>query len=318
MNFYGHDEAWRTWNNALSGARMHHGWILAGKSGLGKAAFAAKAARALVAEGAGPQPAGDHPDIFMLTHLPATQEDEKKREAGKPYQLKRSVGIAQIREMQRRLFTRPTLGSRRAIIIDPADDLEKPAANALLKSLEEPPAGTFFLLISHRPGRLLATIRSRCRILRFPELEDAEIDRILHDCAPEADTATCAAAIMAARGSPGSALEFVAQDLGSIHRLMKRLVTEGDSQFILRGELAAAIGTRPDRKRVLATLELARATLAEQLGCVGGAQLTRIIDAYSELSKLASQAPTYNFDPGLLLMEIGTLLAATAPDREAA
>lgn len=318
MSFSGHEEAWRAWNSALSGARMHHGWILAGKSGLGKTAFAMQAARALVAEGGGPQPAGDHPDIFILTHLPATQEDEKKRDAGKPYQVKRSVGIAQIREMQRRLFTRPTLGSRRAIIIDPADDLEKPAANALLKSLEEPPEGTFFLLISHRPGRLLATIRSRCRILRFPELEGTEIDRILRDCAPEADAATCAAAIVAARGSPGAALEFVAQDLGPIHRLMQRLVAEGDPQFILRGELSSAIGARPDRKRVLATLELARATLAEQLGSVSGGQLTRIIDAYGELSKLAGQAPTYNFDPGLLLMAIGTLLAATAPDREAA
>jgi hypothetical protein len=59
------------------------------------------------------------------------------------------------------------LGSRRAIIIDPADDLETSAVNALLKSLEEPPAGTYFLLVTHRLGRLLPTIRSRCRILRF-------------------------------------------------------------------------------------------------------------------------------------------------------
>lgn len=318
MNLAGHEEAHRAWRAALGSARMHHGWILSGKAGLGKATFALAAARELVAEPGIPVPSGDHPDIFVLSHLPATQEDEKKRDEGKPYQLKRSIGIGQIREMQRRLTTRPTLGSRRAIIIDPADDLEKAAANALLKSLEEPPVGTFFLLISHRPGRLLPTIRSRCRMLRFPALDDAAIDTILRDQAPQADAAARSAAIAAAHGAPGAALGFVEQGLAGLHSLMERIVAQGDPQFDLRGQLAEAIGARPERERVMATLELARGALAGQLRSAHGQRLERIIEAHGQLAKLTAQAPTYNFDAGLLVMEIGGLLASTAPDREAA
>ena len=264
MNFVGHDEPWRIWRAALSSNRMHHGWIMAGKSGVGKAAFAQAAARELVWEAGVPQPAGEHPDITLLTHLPASQEDERKREEGKPYQVKRSIGIAQIREMQRRLTTRPTLGSRRAIIIDPVDDLEKPAANALLKSLEEPPAGTFFLLVSHRPGRLLPTIRSRCRILRFPSLATVQIDAILREQAPQADPDTRAAAIAASSGAPGAALDFVEQDLAGLHRIMQLIAAEGDAQFLLRGNLSEQIGSRPDRERLLAMLDLARGRRAQR------------------------------------------------------
>jgi hypothetical protein len=168
-----HAEAWRAWRDALAGERMHHGWLLAGKSGLGKRDFAQAAARELVAEPGVPQPAGEHPDIITLTYGPKDDKGEKAQAEGKPYERARSIRIRQIRAMQRRLVPRPTLGRRRAIIIDPADDLEKAAANALLKSLEEPPAGTFFLLVTHRPARLLPTIRSRCRNvnLRVPSRE---------------------------------------------------------------------------------------------------------------------------------------------------
>ena len=316
MKLAGHDDAWREWRDALAGTRMHHGWILAGKKGLGKAAFALAAARELVSEPGIPQPTGDHPDILILTHLPATADDEAKKAEGKPFQTKRSIGIAQIREMQHRLVTRPTLGSRRAIIIDPADDLEKPAANALLKSLEEPPSGSFFLLVSHRPGRLLATIRSRCRMLRFPGLTDDQVDAVLRAFAPAANDATRAAAIAAGAGSPGAALDFVMHDLAPLHHLMQRIAQVGDPGFTLRGELAEAIGQRPDRERVLATLELARAVLAGEMHGAQRARLPRIVDAHGEINRLAAQAPTYNFDPALLVMEIGTLLASAAMDRE--
>ncbi len=316
MTLTGHEDAWREWRDALGSARMHHGWILAGKKGLGKSSFALAAARELVAESGVPQPDGNHPDIIVLTHLPSTADDEAKKAEGKPYQTKRSIGIAQIREMQQRLVTRPTLGSRRAIVIDPADDLEKPAANALLKSLEEPPVGSFFLLVSHRPGRLLATIRSRCRMLRFPGLTDTEIDAVLRSKAPDASSATRMAAIAAAAGSPGAALDFVAYDLGTLHALMQRIAQDGDPAFALRGELASAMGQRPDRERMLACLELARAVLAGEMRHASLRRVPRIVDAHEALNRLTGQAPTYNFDPTLLVMEIGTLLASAAMDRE--
>lgn len=318
MTLVGHEEAWREWRAAMASARMHHGWILAGPKGVGKGAFARAAARALVAEPGVHQPEGAHPDILLLDPLPANDEEEKKRDEGKPYQTKRNISVDQIRRMQARLVTRPTLGSRRVVIIDPADDLEKGSVNALLKSLEEPPAGTFFLLVTHRPGRLLATVRSRCRVLRFAPLTDDAVDVILREHAPQADAATRTAAIAAAQGSPGAALAFVGQELGPLHVLMQRIMREGDAGFTLRGALAEEIGARPDRERLLAALDLARATLAQDLAGASRERQLKLIEAHGAVTRLAAQAPTYNFDAGLLIMEIGGLLASAAMPREAA
>lgn len=297
---------------------MHHAWLLAGKKGLGKMAFATAAARKLVAEPGIPQSAGTHPDILVLANLPKDDKEERKREEGKPYETKRNIAVDQIRQMQARLTTRPTLGSRRAVIIDPADDLEKGSANALLKSLEEPPAGTFFLLVAHRPARLLPTIRSRCRLLRFPPLDDAAIGRLLATHAPDADNETRAAAIAAAAGSPGAALDFVAQDLGRLDALMRRIARNGDRDFSLRGQLASEIGARPDRERIAAVLDLARATVAGMVDDAPPFAMPAIADAHAEVVRLAAQVPTYNFDPGLLVMHIGGLLAGAAGASERA
>ena len=315
MNLAGHDEPWRQWHAAQAGPRLHHGWILAGRRGTGKAAFALQAARELVAESGAVQPR-DHPDVIVLEPLPASPDDEKKRQEGKPYLVKRNITVDQVRAMQRRLTTRPTLGARRAIVIDAADDLEKGAANALLKSLEEPPAGTFFFLVAHRLGRLLPTIRSRCRLLQFPRVEAAAIDAVLRREAPLADSGTRAAAIAAAGGSPGAALEFVELELGQVHQLMQEIADRGDAEFRLRGRLAGAMGPRPDRKRQLAAIELARAVVAARMEQTARDAIPALSDTHADLVRLAAQAPTFNFDAGLLVMEIGTLLASLAAPSE--
>lgn len=318
MTMLGHDEPWRQWHEALRSERMHHAWLLAGKRGLGKMSFAEAAARELCAEPSIPQPQGPHPDIHVLTHLPKDEKEERKREDGKPFEVKRNITVAQIRAMQQRLTTRPTLGSRRAVIIDPADDLEKSASNALLKSLEEPPTGTFFLLIAHRPAKLLPTIRSRCRVLRFAALGEGELTRWLAAQAPDADPQTREAAVRAASGSPGVALDFVARDLAPLHALMTRIVRHGDGAFELRGHLAEAVGARPDRERMAAILDLARSVLASEMADERRRDWSSLVDAHAALVRLAGEAPTYNFDPGLLVMEIGTLLASAAPASERA
>jgi DNA polymerase-3 subunit delta' len=310
-----HTEAWRQWRDALGGERMHHGWLLAGKSGLGKRDFALAAARELVAEAGVPQPAGEHPDILVLTYGPKDGKAEKAQADGKPFERARSIRIKQIRAMQRRLISRPTLGSRRAIIIDPADDMEKGAANALLKSLEEPPVGTFFLLVTHRPARLLPTIRSRCRTLRFPALADSQLAAMLGDAGLPPDPA----AIAAAEGSFGVALRFAAQDLAPVAQVIAALLAGGDEGFTGRGELARLIGPRADRTRIQAVLELAQSLVARAARETGDARLrARMIDAHAALVSLAAEAPTANFDPGMLPFEIGSLLVAAAPASETA
>ena len=188
MNDYvGHDKAWRQFATACDSHKIHHGWILSGPRGIGKSAFALRAAAMLV----DPENAyasmiarGSHPDILSVKRLPkeALKEDEDIDDVT---EFKRSITVDQIRGLQQSLTTRPGLSNRRAIIIDAADDLERGGANALLKSLEEPPVGTFFFLISHASDRLLPTIRSRCQILRFEALSDADMANVLQRAAPE-------------------------------------------------------------------------------------------------------------------------------------
>lgn len=317
--FVGQDAAWAEWLSAIGSERMHHAWLLAGAKGLGKQAFARAAAGELVhAPGGAPSDPASHPDILILQPLPANEDEAKKKAEGKPYQTKRNISVDQVREMMRRLVTKPTMGERRAIIVDPADDLEQGAVNALLKVLEEPPAGTYFLLVAHQPGRLLPTIRSRCRILRFAALSSAELDGVIARELPKSDATERTAAIAAANGSPGVALAFVEHGLSAIHQLMRSILTQGDPQYHLRGALADAMGTRPARDRQLAVLDLARTVLIGALHPAPRMQQLRIIEAYGTLTRLTTQAPTYNFDSGLLVMEIGGLLASAAMPREAA
>ncbi|MFM7404788.1 MAG: DNA polymerase III subunit delta' [Erythrobacter sp.] len=310
-----HAEAWRAWHDALAGERMHHGWLLAGKAGLGKRDFALAAARALVAEPGVPQPTGDHPDIITLTYGPKDDKAERAAAEGKPFELARSIRIKQIRAMQRRLMTRPTLGARRAIIIDPADDMEKAAANALLKSLEEPPVGTFFLLVTHRPARLLPTIRSRCRSLRFPVLSDSQLASLLADAGLPADQQ----AIAAAEGSFGAALRFAEEDLAPLARVISGLLAGGDSGMAGRGELARLIGPRASRERVQAVLDLAQSLAARAArACEDPGRRASLIETHAALVSLAAEAPTANFDPSMLPFEIGSLLVSAAAASEPA
>ena len=315
----GHDAAWREFRAAMQSPRMHHAWMLTGLKGLGKGSFARAAAAELVAEPGIPQPPVEaHPDILIPEHPPENKEEAKKREDGGDYRRKRAIPIEEIRTLIQRLHTRPTLGSRRVVIIDPADDLERNAANALLKALEEPRAGTYFLLVTHRPGRLLPTIRSRCRVLRFNPLDTATMERVLQQTAPQADAAARAAAIAAGEGSPGAALDFVDQDLAKLHQVMLRLIAEGDEHFALRGALAEEIGARPGRERQQAAVDLARAVVVGELGKGNAARNQAVIRVHGDLVRLAGQLPTYNFDPALVVMEIGALLASLAMPREAA
>jgi DNA polymerase-3 subunit delta' len=310
-----HDEAWRQWRDALAGDRMHHGWLLAGKAGLGKRDFAFAAARELVAEPGVPQPAGDHPDVIHVSYSAKDEKEERKQLAGNPFELSRFIRERDIGAMQLRLRTRPTLGQRRAIIIEPADDMNAHAANKLLKSLEEPPAGTFFLLVTHRPARLLPTIRSRCRTLRFPVLSEADLASMLVSEGLEPN----AQAIAAAEGSFGAALRFAELNLGPVAAAITALFTGTDTSMARRGELARLIGARADRERVQAVLDLAQALVAKAARESSDTlHRERLITAHAALVALAADAPIANFDPGLLPFEIGGLLVAAAPASEPA
>jgi DNA polymerase-3 subunit delta' len=175
----GHEGAERAFEDARARGRLHHAWLLTGPEGVGKATFAYRAARRLL--GAPRDPAHgllgasadhpvsrqviahSHPDLFVLERL---GEDGKVRKV---------IPVDEARGLSEFFSKSPASAPHRVAIVDAADDLNVNAANALLKTLEEPPPRGVLLLVCHSPGRLIATIRSRCRRLAFSplSLEDA-------------------------------------------------------------------------------------------------------------------------------------------------
>lgn len=311
-NYVGHDKPWRQFSTACDSGKIHHGWILSGPKGIGKSAFALRAASLLV----DPENAygnliarGSHPDILPVRRLPkdAAKDDDDVSDAT---EFKRSITVDQIRSLQKSLTTRPGLSNRRAIIIDAADDLERGGANALLKSLEEPPVGTYFFLISHASDRLLPTIRSRCQILRFEALADADMANILQQAAPEASMAEIHALVRLGNGTPGQALDFLGLDLKEIEDCMISILRNGDRDNALRSGLAEKLALKAAQPRYEAFLRRAPALIAEHGRTLEAAHVGQTIDAWEAASGLAGRALALSLDKQSVVLQMGSLLAS--------
>jgi DNA polymerase-3 subunit delta' len=170
----GHEAAEAAFDASRARGRLHHAWLLTGPEGVGKATFAYRAARRLLGApddpshgilGSNPDHpvsrqiiAHAHPDLFVIERL---GEDGKVRKV---------IPVEETRRISEFFSKSPASAPHRVAIVDAVDDLNPFGANAILKTLEEPPPHGVLLLVSHSPGRLLPTIRSRCRRLAFPPL----------------------------------------------------------------------------------------------------------------------------------------------------
>jgi len=307
--------AWRT-------RRLHHAWLLAGPKGVGKASFAKTAAARMLADAAGPiiqadgletpsdhpiarlLAAGSHPDFRLLERL--------ERPTGG---LARNISVDQVRSLSGFLSVTPSLSPRRAIVIDAADDLEASAANALLKMLEEPPANTLFFLVSHAPGRLLPTIRSRCRRLDFERLGDDAMTSLLRRSLSNETQADLDRIITFAEGSIGRALDIAALDLTPLEKEAQAIIREGDPDNARRSKLAGALGSKSASDRYAAFIELVPGLLArETIGLTGEAR-GRALDAYARVRETVALAPRLSLDPAATVFQLGGILASVALKR---
>jgi DNA polymerase III subunit delta' len=320
MPLIGNEPAREALAAAMRNGNLHHAWLIAGPEGVGKGTFARQAALRLLAEAAGRDhlapgwdvpaesqtvhlvDAGAHPDYRELVRLP--KDPDKPDEA-----LARSITIAQVRSLQALFATKPSFSSRRVIVIDAIDDLERGGANALLKNLEEPPAGTIFLLVSHAPGRLLPTIRSRCRLLRFEALSDGDVTEILHQQLPDAGGNEIAALVKAGEGSPGRALGFAGLDIASIEAEMAALAETGDPSNMIRSRLAKLLGTKAAQPRYEAFLERVPSFIAERAKPLSGDALKTALDAYAAARELGGAATGLSLDASATVFEMGGILA---------
>jgi DNA polymerase III subunit delta' len=305
---------------AWASRKLHHAWLLAGPKGVGKASFAHAAARRVLAEAAGPPfdlggvetddqhpmvrlvEAGSHPDMRHLQRL----VNEKTGN------LARNISVDQVRELGGFMSMTAALSSWRVAIIDTVDELETSGANALLKMLEEPPSNTLFFLVSHAPGRLLPTIRSRCRRLDFQKLDDDAMTSILGSQAPDLSASERQKIIAMSFGSAGSALAFARLGLAKLEDAALAILRQGDPTNARRSDLASELGKKGAAERYAALLDLAPSLIAREARRLTGASRERALDAYAKARELAAIAPRLSLDPAATIFQMGGILAEVA------
>lgn len=320
MKLFGHDAAVSSFLDAMRAGRLHHAWLLAGPQGVGKGLFAGLATLRLLAEGQGPLDphgldvpqdhpaarliqAGSHPDHMRLERLYREKTDDRAR----------NINIDQVRGLQRLFATTASFSSRRVVVIDAVDDMERGAANALLKNLEEPPADAVFLLVSHAPGRLLPTIRSRCRLLRFGPLDDDAMAAALRQAMPAADDGEIEALVRIGEGSPGTALRFAGLDVGALDEAMDRLIEKGDPTNKARSALARSLSSKSAQARYEAFLERAPGRIASHARRASGPLLAETIAAWEQARAIAESAVRLSADAQTTVFELAGLMARLAP-----
>ena len=316
----GHDQAIERFLGAWRGGTMHHAWLLTGPRGVGKGSFARAAALRLLAEAAGPMPIGDgidtsdtHPTAHLInarSHPDYRLLERIENKTGTA--LQRNISVEQVRALGDLFAVTPAMSDWRAVVIDAADDLEKEAANALLKMLEEPPANCVFLLVSHVPGRLLPTIRSRCRKLKFQPLGDDVMTSVLTQ--QGIDAAKIPELVRRAGGSPGKALSYAALDLAPLHAQALAIMRSGDPFNERRSKLAQALALKAATDRYAAFLQIVPTMIADEARILAGSQRLRALDAYQRARETCLLAPRLSFDPGATVFQLGTILASVAPE----
>jgi DNA polymerase III subunit delta' len=226
----GHETAERTLLDAMHHGRMHHAWLIAGAEGIGKATLAFRFARYLLAgtggsgEGASLALDREHPVFRRVAsggHADLTTIERVVNE--KTRRLKRDIAIDDVRKINDAMALTPAEGGWRVAIVDGAEDLNQNSANALLKILEEPPSRAVLILTCSTPGRLPATIRSRCRQLRLAPLTDEVMARLLAAYLPDNSQDDRDRLLTLSEGSIGRALAIADEDGIAVAALVDKL-----------------------------------------------------------------------------------------------
>ncbi|NDV01999.1 DNA polymerase III subunit delta' [Pseudoroseicyclus tamaricis] len=333
---HGHAAAEAAVVEAISSGRLHSGWLITGPAGIGKATFAYRMAATLLS---GEDPAGGLFGEAPALGLPVSHPDARlirssahprlalvqRRPNDKGDRLSAEIRAADVRRLKDFFHLSATDGGRRVVIVDAADEMNVTAANAVLKELEEPPARTTLLLISHQPARLLPTIRSRCRLLRLEPLGAEDLSAVLAEQGIQTDAPEALAVL--AGGSAGRAIRLTSdgglQLYAEIVRLFEGLPGFDRAAAIAFAEKVGARGAEGRFDLALGLLDLflsraARAGLVgepDSQGAPGEARLLarlsphdRAARSWAELgqhlSARARAAKAVNLDPPSLILDM--------------
>jgi DNA polymerase III subunit delta' len=275
IQWFGKPAIERSLLDAYRSRRMHHAWLIGGPKGIGKATLAYRFARFLLAH---PDP--ESPDVVAATDLSIAPDAPAFRKVAarahpnlltleRPYddQAKRFRTELTVPEIRRTVSFFGSTGGEpgwRIAVVDPADDMNASSANALLKVLEEPPKRSLFLLVSHAPGRMLPTIRSRCRRLDLPSLSrDAILTAIRGSTGGEAvDPADLTLAAALADGSLRRAILLLEEGgIDTYRDLVRLLASLPDLDIEASHVLADAVSRRADDNAYHGFLDTLRAWL---------------------------------------------------------
>lgn len=291
---------------AMARGRLHHAWLLAGPEGVGKATFAYRAARRLLGSAAQPErgllgaspedpvsrlvASRSHPDLLVLQRH---AEDGKAR---------KQIPVEEARGLPEFFAKTPALAAWRVAIVDAADDLNTGGANALLKTLEEPPPRGIILLVVNRPAGLLPTIRSRCRLLRF---EAPPVEQTADWLARRAgiDAADAQRLSVMARGAPGRALRLAEVGAIAVDERARALIaglpgTDPAEIQALTDGFRGAEGAERFALTIERLAERIRDLASERALNGEGAGLDRWAEAFEYVSNLPRQVEAVNLDRG--------------------
>jgi DNA polymerase-3 subunit delta' len=217
----GHGESEAAFLDAWNSGRLAHSWLICGPKGIGKSTFAYRIAAFVLSGGGvkdmfgdgptslevdGSDPAarmvynGAHPDLKVVER--GFSDDAKSKRS-------KDIVIDDIRAAGEFLSLTPSLGGWRVVIVDAADEMNRNAANAILKILEEPPKNALMILLSHSPGRLLPTIKSRCRRLMMGPLSEEIMVDLLGRFSPGLSADETSGLVGLAEGSIGKAIGLI-------------------------------------------------------------------------------------------------------------
>ena len=282
----GHAEAQSQFAKAFASGRPHHAWLIHGTKGIGKATLAYHLAGQVLGGAAQTRrwiEARAHPDLFVL---------ERQLNDVKPRKLKSEISVDDARG-HGAFLGRTASSNWRVVLIDAADDLNTESANAILKLVEEPPAKTLMFLISHKPGRLLSTLKSRCLRLAMAALTDDDVTRIINilplDDKPVSEALNAAVSI--AQGSVGAALALLHS---SGAKAFEKFAANKHPKLSSLAGIAAELGAKgqgPDEFRIFSDLLLNHlATYAKTYGSL------KASEAYQTLTQNLRVAEGFNLD----------------------
>jgi DNA polymerase-3 subunit delta' len=325
MGFVGHAPAETAFLEAYRAGRMPHAWIIGGPEGVGKATLAWRVARFLLAN-PDPQSASVQraqtldvdpasPAARQVAALSSSDVALLRRGWNeKVKKLYTEIRVDDVRAAMR-IFQHAAGGSGWRIgIIDSADDLNRNAANALLKLIEEPPGKSLFLLIAHRPGRILPTIRSRCRLLMLEPLSDEDVARAIEMSAMSFSRAEIDAAAKRAGGSVKEALRLLQGDSSKldakVEDMLARLPDVDWRDVHALGDAVHGRDNEPAYESVMASIFAFLDRAVREGAASGPARLAPYADAWEKALEASRETEILNLDKRPLILSIFADLAS--------